>query len=54
MKYKEIAAALELPEKTIENQMTKAIKLLREFVSRHGSVLLIVAVIVLSVIANCE
>lgn len=54
MKYKEIAAALELSEKTIENQMTKAIKLLREFVSRHGSVLLIVAVIVLSVIANCE
>lgn len=54
MKYKEIAAALELSEKTIENQMTKAIKLLREFVSRHGSVLLVVAVIVLSVIANCE
>lgn len=54
MKYKEIAAALELSEKTIENQMTKAIKLLREFVSRHGAVLLVVAVIVLSVIANCE
>lgn len=54
MKYKEIAAALELSEKTVENQMSKAIRILREFVCCHGSVLLIVAVIVLSVIANCE
>lgn len=54
MKYKEIAAALELSEKTIENQMTKAIKILREFVCHHTSVLLVVVVIFLSVITNCE
>jgi hypothetical protein len=32
MKYREIAQALDISEKTVENQMTKAIRLLRQYV----------------------
>lgn len=35
MKYREIAEELSLSEKTVENQMGKAIKALREFVCNH-------------------
>lgn len=41
-------------EKTIENQMTKAIKMLREYVATYGVALTAVVVIILSMIVNCE
>ena len=41
-------------EKTVENQMTKAIKLLRAYVVAHGALLVTVAAIILSIIINCE
>lgn len=54
MKYREIAESLNLSEKTIENQMTKAIKMLREYVATYGVALTAVVVIILSMIVNCE
>ena len=54
MKYREIAENLNLSEKTIENQMTKAIKMLRAYVAEHGLALATVVVIILSIIVNCE
>lgn len=54
MKYREIAENLNLSEKTIENQMTKAIKMLRAYVAKHGLALATVVVIILSIIVNCE
>lgn len=36
LKYREIAGKLSLSEKTVENQMTKAIKLLRVYVAEHS------------------
>ena len=54
MKYREIAEKLEVSEKTVENQMTKAIKLLRAYVAAHGALLVTVAAIILSIIINCE
>lgn len=36
MTYKEIAAQLEISVKTVENQMGKAISILRQFASRHN------------------
>lgn len=35
MKYREIAQALDISEKTVENQMTKAIRLLRQYVKEN-------------------
>lgn len=54
MKYREIAENLNLSEKTIENQMTKAIKLLRAYVARNCLILATVVTIILSIIINCE
>lgn len=54
MKYREIAEKLNLSEKTIENQMTKAIKMLRAYVAEHGLTLATVVVIILSIIVYCE
>ena len=54
LKYREIAEKLEVSEKTVENQMTKAIKLLRAYVAVHGALLVTVAAIILSIIINCE
>lgn len=54
LKYREIAEKLEVSEKTVENQMTKAIKLLRAYVAAHGALLVTVAAIILSIIINCE
>ncbi|WP_297273333.1 RNA polymerase sigma-70 factor [uncultured Bacteroides sp.] len=53
MKYCDIAAALDISEKTVENQMTKAVKLLRAYVASGGPLLIVVITIVLSIIANC-
>ena len=52
LKYREIAEKLNLSEKTIENQMTKAIKLLRTYVEEHKVLPIVVTVIVLSILAN--
>ena len=54
MKYREIAASLSLSEKTVENQMTKAIKLLRSYVAANSFVMLSLITIVLSIILNKE
>lgn len=54
LKYREMAEKLEVSEKTVENQMTKAIKLLRAYVAAHGALLVTVAAIILSIIINCE
>ena len=40
MKYREIAQDLNLSEKTIENQMTKAIKLLRLYLAANRQALM--------------
>ena len=52
MKYRDIAENLNLSEKTIENQMTKAIKLLRVYVAENCFVLAMIFIFILSVIVN--
>ena len=52
LKYREIAGKLAVSEKTVENQMTKAIKLLRVYVAAHGFLLATVVVSILSMILN--
>lgn len=52
MKYRNIAENLNLSEKTIENQMTKAIKLLRVYVAENCFVLAMIFIFILSVIVN--
>lgn len=52
MKYKEIAQMLSLSEKTVENQMGKAIKMLREFAATNLLTLAVVITLVISIIAN--
>lgn len=54
LKYREIAGKLDVSEKTVENQMTKAIKLLRTYVAEHRSLLVTVVAVILSIIINCE
>lgn len=54
LKYREIAGKLNLSEKTVENQMTKAIKLLRVYVAEHSFLLVAVVAVILSIIINCE
>lgn len=45
MKYREIAKELDISEKTVENHISKAIRMLREY-SRSGSLLLLFIVLV--------
>lgn len=54
MKYREIADALSLSEKTVENQMSKAIRLLRDFASAMPFAMVAVVTLVLSIILNCD
>lgn len=42
MKYREIAQELEISEKTVENQMGKAIRMLRQFAASHPHYLLLI------------
>lgn len=53
MKYREIAEKLNLSEKTIENQMTRAIRLLRTYVAENNSLPIVIITIVLSILLNC-
>lgn len=51
MKYREIAQDLNLSEKTIENQMTKAIKLLRLYLAANRQALMAILItIILSIL----
>lgn len=50
MKYREIAAELNLSEKTVDNQMGKAIKLLRAYAAAHP--LFLIILISLSILVN--
>lgn len=52
MKYREIARELDLSEKTVENQMTKAIKLLRTYVAERGFLWLAVISTIISIVLN--
>lgn len=52
MKYKEIAQHLSISEKTVENQMGKAIKMLREFAATCSFTIAIIITLVISIIAN--
>ena len=52
MKYRDIANELNLSEKTIENQMTKAIRLFRTYVAENSVFLILVIAIVLTLIEN--
>lgn len=52
MKYKEIAQMLSLSEKTVENQMGKAIKLLREFAATYIVTVVVFITLVLSIITS--
>ena len=54
MKYREIAEKLNLSEKTIENQMTRAIRLLRTYVAENSAMRLVLITIVLSIFLNCK
>lgn len=54
MKYREIALSLSLSEKTVENQMTKAMKLLRRYVAANSFVLAALITVILSIILNRE
>ena len=54
MKYREIAEKLGLSEKTIENQMTRAIRLLRTYVAENSAMRLVLITIVLSIFLNCK
>ena len=54
MKYREIAESLQISEKTVENQMTKVIRQLREFVSGTPLSLMAFIVLVLTFIFNCD
>lgn len=49
MKYKEIARELEISEKTVENQMGKAMKLLREYVVTNPIILSVIIFLLLLV-----
>ena len=45
MKYREIAEELNISEKTVENQMGKAIRLLRDYVASHPYTLILFLVL---------
>lgn len=42
LKYREIAVQLDISEKTVENQMVKAVKILREFICKNSLVIFII------------
>ncbi len=46
MKYRDIAAELNIAEKTVENQMGKAIKLLRGYAAAHPEIIFIFVVLI--------
>lgn len=52
MKYREIAVQLTLSEKTVENQMGKAIKLLREFATTCSFTIAVIITLIISIISN--
>ena len=52
LKYKEIAAKMEISEKTVENQMAKAIKMLRMYLASEKNAIATIIVIVISIILN--
>lgn len=52
LKYKEIAVVLNISEKTVENQMTKAIRLLRTHVASGSTLLTITIILILSILSN--
>lgn len=52
MKYREIAELLSLSEKTVENQMGKAIKLLREFAATCSFTIAVIITLIISIISN--
>lgn len=47
MKYREIASELEISEKTVENQMGKAIRMLREFAAKNPVLFLIIVMTIM-------
>lgn len=54
MKYREIARELDISEKTVDNQMTKAVKLLRAYAAENPFLMTVIGTIVLSIIVNCK
>lgn len=52
LKYREIAGKMEISEKTVENQMTKAVKQLRAYIVEHRMTMAAVVAFVLSIIIN--
>lgn len=54
MKYREIAHALGISEKTVDNQMTKAVKLLRAYAAENPFLMTAIGAIVLSILVNCH
>lgn len=48
LKYKEIAEKLSLSEKTVENQMGKALKLLREYAAKNSIIISIIIFLAIS------
>ena len=46
MKYREIAEETGISEKTVENHMGKAIRILREYVAAHPDLLAIVTIMI--------
>ena len=47
MTYKEIAKTLDISEKTVENQIVKALKLLRAYLGPYLSIILPILIIIL-------
>ncbi len=54
MKYREIANELGISEKTVDNQMTKAVKLLRAYAAENPFLMTAIGAIVLSILVNCK
>lgn len=54
MKYREIANELGISEKTVDNQMTKAVKLLRAYATENPFLMTAIGAIVLSILVNCK
>ena len=52
--YREIANELGISEKTVDNQMTKAVKLLRAYAAENPFLMTAIGAIVLSILVNCK